>query len=93
VLKSRKKAGAKIKILAPKNDTKAAKALSAIAEIRTLDAPMGRIFNVDSENFMIALTDSREVHHTQDVAFWAGSRHVSKDILEPLFDGIWNSKK
>jgi HTH-type transcriptional regulator, sugar sensing transcriptional regulator len=93
VLKSRKKAGTKIKILAPKNDTKAAKALSAVAEIRTLAAPMGRIFNIDGESFMMALTDSREVHHTQDVAFWAGSKHVSKDILEPLFEGLWNSGK
>ena len=92
LLKNRNKAGAKIKILAPSADSKAAKALSAVAEVRKLDSPMGRIFNVDGENFMISLTDSKEVHHTQDVAFWAGSKHVAKDVFEPIFDGLWEKK-
>jgi len=92
VLKNRSKSGAKIKILTPAADSKAAKALSAIAEVKKLDKPMGRIYNVDGENFMIALTDSKEVHHTQDVAFWAGSKHVAKDIFEPMFDSMWEKK-
>jgi sugar-specific transcriptional regulator TrmB len=92
VLKNRKKAGAKIRILAPSSSSKAAKALSSVADIKSIESPMGRIINVDGENFMIALTNSNEVHHTQDVAFWAGSSHVAKDILEPMFESLWNSK-
>jgi HTH-type transcriptional regulator, sugar sensing transcriptional regulator len=92
VLKNRKKAGTKIKILTPNAGTRQAKALSSVAEVKQLESPMGRIYNVDGENFMIALTDNREVHHTQEVAFWAGSKHVAKDILEPIFENLWNKK-
>jgi len=89
VLKSRKKAGANIKILAPNASSKAAKSLSAVAEVKEMGTEMGRIFNADGEHFMISLTDGKEVHPTQDVAFWAGSKHVAKDVLEPIFDGLW----
>jgi sugar-specific transcriptional regulator TrmB len=90
VLKNRKKAGAKIRILSTDTKSRTAKALSSVAELKAIENPMGRIFNVDGENFMIALTDSKEVHQTQDVAFWAGSKHVAKDVLEPIFENLWN---
>ncbi len=89
VLKNAKKKGAKIKILAPATNSKAAKALSAVAELKNLEKPMGRIFNIDGEHFMISLTDSKEVHHTQDVAFWAGSNHVAGGVLGHLFENLW----
>lgn len=89
-LKSAKKRGARIKILAPDTGSKAAKALSSIAELKALGKPMGRVFTVDGEHFMISLTDSNEVHHTQDVAFWAGSSHVSGGVLEHLFENLWS---
>jgi sugar-specific transcriptional regulator TrmB len=89
-LKSAKKKGAKIRILAPNTDSRAAKALSSVAELKNLEKPMGRIFNVDGKHFMISLTDSKDVHHTQDVAFWAGSSHVAGGVLGHLFDNLWN---
>ncbi len=88
-LKSAKKKGAKIKILAPSTDSKSAKALSVVAEMKNLARPMGRLFSVDGEHFMISLTDSKEVHHTQDVAFWGGSSHVSGGILSHMFENLW----
>jgi hypothetical protein len=89
VLKAAKKKGAKIRILTPNVDSKSAKALSAVAEVRKLGKPMGRVFNIDGEHFMVSLTDAKEVHHTQDVAFWAGSSHVG-GVLNHLFDSLWN---
>ncbi len=89
VLKSAKKRGAKIKILAPNADSKAGKALSAIGELKSLPKPMGKIFTVDGEHFMVSLTDSKEVHPTQDVAFWAVSSHVSGGMLGHMFDSMW----
>jgi len=94
VLKKANRSGVKLKILAPKTDTKPAAALSEIAEVRPIKKPLGRMLTIDGEQFVIALTDDRKVHHTQDVAFWAGSGHVAKDVLEPMFESIWtNSKK
>lgn len=89
VLKSAKKKGAKIKILAPNTDSKHAKALGSIAELKALEKPVGRIFNVDGEHFMISLTDDKEVHQTQDVAFWAGSSHVADGVLGHVFENLW----
>jgi sugar-specific transcriptional regulator TrmB len=95
VLKKANRSGVKLKILAPKTaDTKPLAALSEIAEVRPIKKPLGRMFTIDGEHFVIALTDDRKVHETQDVAFWAGSGHVAKDVLEPMFESIWtNSKK
>ncbi len=91
-LKNARKSGAKIRILTPNAETKTAKILSSIAEVKPLPASMGRIFTVDGEHFMMALTDTAEVHHTQDVAFWAASKHVSAGALEHMFNNMWNSQ-
>ncbi|UCD03296.1 MAG: TrmB family transcriptional regulator [Candidatus Aenigmatarchaeota archaeon] len=92
-LKSAKKRGAKIRILSTDIRSKAAKALAGVAEIKSLEKSLGRIFSVDSEHFMISLTDSKEVHPTQDVAFWAGSSHVSGGVLDHLFENLWGKYK
>jgi sugar-specific transcriptional regulator TrmB len=89
VLKAANKKGAKIRILTTDVESKAAKALSAVAEVKKLEKPMGRIFNIDGEHFMVSLTDSKDVHPTQDVAFWAGSNHVAGGVLTHLFDSLW----
>ena len=89
VLKSAKKKGVEIKILAPDTGSTAAKTLSDIAELKSLDKPMGRVFTVDGEHFMMSLTDSKDVHQTQDVAFWAGSSHISGGVLDHIFENLW----
>ena len=40
---------------------------------------------------MMALTDDKKVHHTQDVAFWAGSGHVARDVLGSFFESMWSA--
>jgi len=93
VLKKASKAGVQVRILAPATDSKPTDAFSEIAELRKMEKPLGRVFTIDGEHFMIALTDENKVHHTQDVAFWAGSGHVAKDVLEPLFENVWLANK
>lgn len=93
VLKKATKAGVQLRILSPATDSKPAGAFSDIGEVRGMENALGRIFTIDGEHFMIALTDDNSVHHTQDVAFWAGSSHVAKDVLEPLFENIWAANK
>jgi sugar-specific transcriptional regulator TrmB len=93
VLKKISKSGVKLRVLAPASDSKPAEAFSVIGEVRSMGNSMGRVFTIDGEHFMIALTDDSKVHHTQDVAFWAGSGHVAKDVLEPLFENVWLSNK
>ena len=93
-LRKSSKAGVKVRILAPKAaDEKIGEALSAVAEVKCIDKPLGRIYMVDGEHFMMALTNDEKVHQTQDVAFWAGSDHVSKEVLEPMFESFWQSSK
>jgi len=94
VLKKVSKSGVSLRILAPAvADSKPTNALSGIAKVRKIERPLGRICTVDGEHFMISLTDDKKVHHTQDVAFWAGSGHVAKDVFEPLFENVWSSVK
>lgn len=92
-LKKVSKSGVQIRILAPKTESKSTTAFSAISEMKSVEKPMGRVFTIDGEHFMLALTDDSQVHHTQDVAFWAGSGHVVQDVLEPLFENFWSLGK
>jgi sugar-specific transcriptional regulator TrmB len=92
-LKKTSKSGVKLRILAPKADAKLSEAFSGIAELRNVEKPLGRVMMVDGEHFLLALTNDQKVHQTQDVAFWAGSDHVAKEVLEPLFESVWFSAK
>ena len=93
VLKKISKSGVQLRILVPATDSKPAAAFSEIAELKNLGNALGRMFTIDGEHFLIALTDDKTVHHTQDVAFWAGSGHVAKDVLEPMFENVWSANK
>lgn len=90
--------GVKIRIATPfnKESAETAKALKTIAEVRKLDnlqhiksSVGGRFCIVDGKHVVLALTDDNEVHPTQDISFWAQSEHVAADILEPMFEMIW----
>ncbi len=86
------KRGVKLKILAPMSETTPVKAFSEIAEMKNIDKPLNRIITVDDKHFVFALTDDKKVHHTQDVAFWAQSRHAIKNFVEPFFNYMWSGK-
>ncbi len=76
--------------------TEAAKGLSNLAEVRSLnnkDLPIaGRFAVVDGKELVFSLTDHK-VHDTQHMAFWSKSEHAATSLLEPLFKMVWSNSK
>lgn len=92
ILKKIGKTGVKLRIAAPLSlNSEAAKSFAEIAELRNIKQPTGRIFTVDEEHVLMALTDDKKVHETQDTIFWANSPHVVSSVAQPLFRQIWDS--
>lgn len=92
ILKKIGKTGVKLRIAAPLSlNSEAAKSFAEIAELRNIKQPTGRIFTIDDEHVLMALTDDKKVHETQDTVFWANSPHVVSSIAQPLFRQIWDS--
>ncbi len=89
VLKKISRNGVKLRIAAPVGDNTVSKAFSEIASVKNLKSPMGRMFIVDGNNMILALTDDRDVHETQDMAFWTSSEHAVKSMATPLFEKLW----
>jgi hypothetical protein len=61
-----------------------------IAEVKKITRPelMGRFAVIDGSHVVMSLTDE-DVHPTQDLAFWTHSQHVAADVLQPIFDFLW----
>jgi len=91
VLKKMSRGGVKLKIAAPLGDNTVTNAFSDIAEVKSLASSMGRMLIIDGENLMLALTDDKDVHETQDIAFWTNSSHAVKNMAAPLFEKVWGS--
>lgn len=86
------KKGIKIRIATPisKDAIPLIDKFKGIAEIRKIEKSiLGRFCVVDDNQIVLALTDDKEVHPTQDMAFWTQSEHVAGDVLGPMFDAIW----
>ncbi|MFH1432173.1 MAG: helix-turn-helix domain-containing protein [archaeon] len=89
--------GVKIRIAAPVTDEnrEAAKALGAVVKIKELSAsdkaqiPDGRMFLSDETEVVIALTDDKTTHSSQDVSFWTSSDHFSEKFAKPIFNLVW----
>ncbi len=81
ILKKMSKKGVKIKIYAPLD--KASPNLSDIAEVKHIDQAGGRVYTIDNEHVLMALTDDTKTHTSQDVIFWAQSPYVVKEMMEP----------
>ncbi|TAL48461.1 TrmB family transcriptional regulator, partial [archaeon] len=73
------------------------KSLSGIANIREINSKQspigGRFVVVDGKQLVLGLTDFKSVHDTQHTAVWSKSEHAAGDMLEPLFEVVWNSSK
>ncbi|MBI4163555.1 MAG: TrmB family transcriptional regulator [Candidatus Aenigmarchaeota archaeon] len=89
-LKKASKKGIKVRIFAPieGNKERHVSELKQVAELKHLESPLGRVATVDNDNVMLSLTDDSKIHETQDVAFWANSQHLVKDVMAPLFGQI-----
>lgn len=99
ILKKLSDKGVKIKI-ATKVDKRcvdAIKALSGIAEIRNIAAeelPLsGRFCVVDGQQLMMGLSNPEVIHSSQDMVFWTKSKHAAKNMIEPLFNLVWQKSK
>jgi len=93
-LKKLKKNGVKIKIASnlKKSPEQAIKALSAIAEMRNITEDTipfsGKFCVVDGQQLMMGLSDP-EVRSTQEMMFWSKSQYTAKNMIEPLFNMVW----
>ncbi len=98
ILNKAKSRGVDIQIVTTSNEKSmdAIKALSSIAEIRYAnekEIPVsGRFAIIDGKQLVFHLTDPK-VHASQDMIVWSKSEHATKNILEPLFNLVWNSSK
>jgi sugar-specific transcriptional regulator TrmB len=92
ILKKASDRGVKIRIAAQygKEHLPLIEKLKEFAEIKKITKSdiAGRFCVVDGSHVVMALTDE-DVHPTQDLAFWTQSEHVAADVLEPIFDFIW----
>jgi hypothetical protein len=92
ILKKASDRGVKIRIAAQygKEHQPTIDSFKGFAEIRKITKPdlMGRFAVVDGSHVVMALTDE-DVHPTQDLAFWTHSEHVAADVLQPIFDFLW----
>lgn len=86
IMKKIAKKGVKIKIYAPLDN--ASPDFGGIAEVKHIGQPTGRLYTIDNEHVMMALTDDSKTHPSQDVIFWAKSPHVVKDVMEPFLNEI-----
>jgi sugar-specific transcriptional regulator TrmB len=99
ILKKLNEKGVKIKIATKvdKSASDAIKALSGIAEVRNIaneELPLsGRFYVVDGQQMMIGLSDPELVHSSQDMMFWTKSEHAAKNVIDPLFNLVWQKAK
>ena len=98
-LKKLNEKGVKIKIATriDKKFTDAIKALSGVAELRNITEKelslSGRFYVVDGQQMMMGLSDPELVHSSQDLMFWTKSKHVAKNVIEPMFNLVWKKSK
>jgi len=99
LLKKLNEKGIKIKIATKvdKSASDAIKALSGVAEVRNItsdELPLsGRFYVVDGQQMMLGLSDPELVHSSQDMMFWTKSEHAAKNIIDPLFNLVWQKAK
>jgi sugar-specific transcriptional regulator TrmB len=85
--------GVKVRIAAPTNKDHAhiISALQRFADVKRLpDKDMsGRFALVDGQHVIMALTDDKETHSSQDLSLWTQSPHVAAAVLGPMFETMW----
>ncbi len=91
ILKKMSRKGVKLRVAAPVKDPEIAKSISQIADFRSIKSPSGRLCIVDRKHLLMALTNDKNVHDSQDMAFWASSDHAVENMAEPVFNHVWNS--
>ncbi len=93
-LEKAKRRNVKIKIAAPvtTGNTKIAKELGRVAEVRSMETMRARFCIVDSEQLMFMLLDDDKVHPNYDVGIWLNTEFFAK-TMEQLFELAWQKFK
>ncbi len=91
-LEKAKKRGVVIRIAAPvtSENSKIAKELTKVAEVRNVSGLQGRFCIVDSNQVLFMLLDDKTVHPNYDVAVWLSTEFFAR-ALEQMFELAWNT--
>ena len=93
-LKKAASKGVKVKIAAPhtKESAEALNIMKSYADVRKISKNdvLGRVCIIDNNHIVIALTDDKSVHPTQDLALWTQSQHVASGVMGPMFNVLWD---
>jgi len=98
-LREAKERGVEIRIASkiPKKYLEFLRPLAGIAEIRNInekEIPVkGRFAIIDGKEILMNLTSPGEVHKTEELAIWSRSEHAASDVLEPLFELVWQNSE
>jgi hypothetical protein len=98
-LKKARDNGAAIKIatVADSSNQGILKTLSSIADVRHMankDACVnGRFCVVDGREMLMGLSDPKKIQDTQHIAIWSKSEHAAGNVLDPVFEMVWNNAK
>lgn len=96
MLKGLKQKGVKVRIAAKidESNADAMNALSSVAEIRKIvndKVPItGKFYVVDNQQTMMSLSNP-ETSDAQHMMFWTKSEHTSRDVVNPLFNLVWEN--
>ena len=69
--------------------------LSTVCDVKDLNnakdenVVRGRVFIKDRKEAIMALTNDKETHQSQDASFWSASEHLARDVLHPSFESAW----
>lgn len=62
-----------------------------IKDICGISGPIGKLHIFDGKHVLMSLISDNEVDPSQETAFWANSSHVAKDMMEPMFNQVWEA--
>ncbi len=93
-LKKAASRGVRIRIAAPvgKEHAQAVSELKTFAEVKRLDKDnSGRFALIDDNHVVLALTDDKNTHPSQDLALWTQSEHAAAAVMAPMFESMWKT--
>jgi len=93
-LEKLKKKGVEIKIAASKDkdSLEAAKDISKLAEVRSMDNINARFAIIDGRDIMFMVMDDDKVHPSYDVGVWVKTPYFG-EALQQMFNAVWTDLK
>jgi HTH-type transcriptional regulator, sugar sensing transcriptional regulator len=61
-----------------------------IRDISGMKTQFTRMHVYDGDHVVLGLTNEKEIEPTQDTVFWSNSPSMAKNLMEPVFDHVWN---